>query len=156
MLRDLKTLRGFSLKAADGEIGNVRDVFFDDLHWTVRYLVADTGSWLTGKTVLIVPKFLGTPEDTSRTIPVTLTRSKVEGSPSIETSKPVTRQHEAEYLRYYGLSYYWPEPILGGFGIRLTCPGRALTINRLAGTDPNNPYASPAPPINPDDIFGSK
>ena len=113
MLRDLKTLRGFALKASDGEIGRVRDVYFDDCHWIVRYLVVDTGTWLAGRTVLIVPKFLGAAEETSRTIPVALTRSKVEGSPSVETSQPVTRQHEAEYLRYYGLPYYmWPEPIV--------------------------------------------
>ena len=119
MLRDLKTVRGFSLKASDGEIGNVRDVFFDDVDWAVRYLVVDTGSWLTGKTVLIVPKFLGPPDDASRTIRVSLTRSKIEGSPAIESHQPVTRQHETEYLRYYGLSYYWPEPIMGGFPIGL-------------------------------------
>lgn len=131
MLRDLKKLRGFSLKALDGEIGNVRDVYFDDLDWVVRYLVVDTGSWLTGRTVLIVPKVLRTPEDASRTIPVTLTRSKVEGSPSVETNKPVTRQHEAELLRYYGLSSYWPEPMIGAS----FPPGPASTIMPPPGED---------------------
>jgi hypothetical protein len=106
MLRDLKTLRGFAMKASDGEIGSVRDVYFDDFDWKVRYLVVDTGSWLTGRTVLIVPRFLGPPKDASRTIPVNLTRKKVEGSPSIETSQPVTRQHETEYYRYYGLALW--------------------------------------------------
>lgn len=114
MLRDLKTLRGFALNAGDGEIGSVRDLFFDDVDWAIRYLVVDAGPWLTGRTVLIAPKFLGLPDDTTRTIPVALTRSKVEGSPSIDTHKPVTRQHEAEYLGYYGLPYYWADPIMGG------------------------------------------
>lgn len=119
MLRNFKNLRGFTLKASDGEIGSVRDIFFDDADWVVRYLVVDTGSWLTGRTVLITPKFLGLLDDTSRTIPITLTRSKVEGSPSIETNMPVTRQHEAEYLGYYGLPYYWSNPMMGGINSNL-------------------------------------
>jgi sporulation protein YlmC with PRC-barrel domain len=136
MLRDLKTLRGFALKTSDGEIGSVRDVYFDDLDWVVRYLVVDTGSWLTGRTVLIVPKFLGTAEDTNRTIPVALTRKKVEDSPSIETNKPVTRQHETEHLRYYGLAYYWPETMIGGFEPSMVAP-EADTARKKPKGDPN-------------------
>lgn len=136
MLRDLKALRGFALKASDGEIGSVRDVYFDDLDWMVCYLVVDTGSWLTGRTVLIVPKFLGAPEDTSRTIPVTLTRSKVEGSPTIESHQPVTRQHEKEHLLYYGLGYYWPEGAVGGFEPSMVS-SEAETNRKKPKGDPN-------------------
>ena len=39
----------------DGEIGKVRQFYFGDQHWAVRYLVADTGNWLTGRQVLISP-----------------------------------------------------------------------------------------------------
>ena len=56
MLRKAKTLKGYSLQNTDGEtIGKVKEFYFDDRHWTIRYLVADTGNWLTGRQVLISP-----------------------------------------------------------------------------------------------------
>jgi uncharacterized protein YrrD len=37
---------GAKLGSTDGEIGHVKDCYFDDQSWTIRYLVADTGFWL--------------------------------------------------------------------------------------------------------------
>ena len=42
-----KTLKGYQLESLDGEIGKVEEFYFDDHHWTIRYLVADTGNWLS-------------------------------------------------------------------------------------------------------------
>jgi len=47
MLKKAKTLKGYKLNSRDGEIGSVKEFYFDDRHWTIRYLVADTGDWLT-------------------------------------------------------------------------------------------------------------
>ena len=55
MLSKAKTLKGYKLKSRDGEIGEVKEFYFDDRHWTIRYLVADTGSWLMDRQVLISP-----------------------------------------------------------------------------------------------------
>jgi len=55
MLRRLGALRGWTIQASDGEIGKVDDFYFDDEKWVVRYLVADTGSWLQGRRVLVTP-----------------------------------------------------------------------------------------------------
>ena len=55
MLRSIKQLHGAKLGASDGEIGHVKDFYFDDQNWAVRYVVADTGSWLPGRQVLISP-----------------------------------------------------------------------------------------------------
>ena len=59
MLRNAKILNNFNLAGLDGEIGKVKEFFFDDHYWTVRYLVADTGTWLTERMVLISPYSLG-------------------------------------------------------------------------------------------------
>ena len=53
MLRSIKQLYGDKLGASDGEIGRVKDFYFDDKHWAIRYVVADTGSWMPGRLVLI-------------------------------------------------------------------------------------------------------
>ena len=59
MLQSIKQLYGEKLGASDGEIGQVKDFYFDDQNWVVRYVVADTGNWLTGRQVLLSPHAFG-------------------------------------------------------------------------------------------------
>ena len=47
MLRQATELNGYRLGSRDGEIGHAREFYFEDVNWTIRYLVADTGNWLT-------------------------------------------------------------------------------------------------------------
>ena len=103
-------LRGYSLRATDGEIGTVKDLYFDDAHWTVRYVIVDTGGWLTGRQVLISPYVLGEPDADCRELPVSLTRAKVKDSPGIEEDRPVSRQHETMLRDYYDWPAYWAAP----------------------------------------------
>jgi hypothetical protein len=107
MLRSVQQLYGAKLGATDGELGHVKDFYFDDQNWVVRYLVADTGSWLSGHQVLISPHALGNMDRAGKLLFVNLTREQIEHSPSIESHKPVSRQYEEEYYRYYGWPYYW-------------------------------------------------
>src|SRR5665213_3982367 len=78
MLRSIKQLYGDKLGASDGEIGHVKDFYFDDQNWAVRYVVADTGSWLTGRLVLISPHSLGRLAHTEKVLRVKLTRKQIE------------------------------------------------------------------------------
>jgi hypothetical protein len=132
MLRSVKQLIGDRLGATDGEIGHVQDFYFDDQDWVARYLVADTGSWLAGRQVLISPHSLGRLDKAGKILLVNLTRKQIENSPSIESHKPVSRQYEAEYYRYYGWPYYWQGDALwgmGGFPI-LELPTKPLASER--------------------------
>ncbi|MDP3614800.1 MAG: PRC-barrel domain-containing protein, partial [Rubrivivax sp.] len=61
MLRSTQDLQAFSIGATDGRIGDIRDFYFDDRAWVVRYLVVDTGTWLSSRLVLISPIALGRP-----------------------------------------------------------------------------------------------
>jgi hypothetical protein len=114
MLRSVTDLNGFTLRAIDGEIGKVEQCYFDDETWTIRYLVVHTGSWLAGRLVLISPFAVGRTNWESLELEVSLTKKQVEGSPAIDTHKPVSRQHEAEHLRYYGYPLFWNGPYLWG------------------------------------------
>jgi hypothetical protein len=107
MLRSIKQLYGNKLGASDGDIGHVKDFYFDDQSWAIRYLVVDTGTWLPGRQVLLTPHSLGRLDQAERTLRVNLTRKQIEDSPSIEAHKPVSRQYEQEYYRYFGWPYYW-------------------------------------------------
>ena len=59
MFTNIKLLYGKKLGASDGDIGHVKDFYFDDKTWLVRYLVADTGSWLSGRQVLLTSHAFG-------------------------------------------------------------------------------------------------
>ena len=107
MLRSLKQLYGEKLSATDGEIGAIKDFYFDDQNWTIRYLVADTGDWLVGRKVLISPHSLSSHTASGKSIRVGLTRKKIEKSPSIGSQNPVLRDYEEHYHKHYGLPPYW-------------------------------------------------
>lgn len=116
MLRKAKDLNGYKLDARDGEIGKVQEFYFDDQSWTVRYLIADTGGWLSGRTVLISPYALDPANEASKVIPVDLTKTQIEKSPSLDTDRPVSRQYEGDYYSYYGWPGYWGGPYSWGLG----------------------------------------
>lgn len=107
MLTNTKTLTGYNLHCLDGEIGTVVEFYFDDQHWAVRYLVVNTGNWLTGKQVLISPYALTGVDAATGSINVNLTKRQIEESPSLDTDKPVSRQFEHDYYAYYGWPMYW-------------------------------------------------
>jgi uncharacterized protein YrrD len=107
MLRSVKELHGYTIQAVDGEIGKVDEFFFDDLTWTVRYLVADTGGWLFNQLVLLSTVSLGRPEWEERVFPVRLTKEQVENSPPVIVDRPVSQQMEEKLVGYYGWPTYW-------------------------------------------------
>lgn len=114
VLRSMTDLKGFTIGATDGDIGQVEAFYFDDASFTVRHLVVDTGGWLGGRKVLISPRALRDIDWDGRRINAALTKAQVEKSPNIDTDQPVSRQHEIEYYRYYGYPSYWSGPYLWG------------------------------------------
>ncbi|MGD2121258.1 MAG: PRC-barrel domain containing protein [Gemmatimonadota bacterium] len=107
MLRSTKELKGYTLRATDGDIGECKDFLFDDLDWGVRYMVADTGRWIPEKKILISPISLGDPDWASNRFPVHLTKEEVKKAPPLAEDEPVSRQHEMTLSQYYGYPYYW-------------------------------------------------
>jgi len=138
MLRSVKQLYGDKLGASDGDIGHVKDFYFDDHNWAVRYVVADTGTWLTSRQVLLSPHAFGSLDQAGKVLRVNLTRKQIEHSPSIESHKPVSRQYEEEYYRYYGWPYYWQGDGLwgmSGFPI-LELPAKPLPSEPATASGP--------------------
>ena len=132
MLRGLNDLEGYAIRATDGLIGHVKDYYFDDEAWVVRYLVVEAGSRLSSRKVLISPVAIGQPNWTDKVLPVSITRKQVKNSPDIDTDKPVSRQHEMEYFGYYGYyPYYWGGAGLWGGGVY---PGTMLMGADYAGS----------------------
>jgi hypothetical protein len=139
MLQSLKQLNGNKLAALDGDLGHVKDFYFDDRTWAVRYVVADTGNWLPGRLVLLSPHAFCASYQPETVMPVNLFRKQIEDSPSIELHKPVSRQYEEQYHRYYGWPYYWEGDGLWG-GMRdfpvLELPPKFASVQPPAATGP--------------------
>jgi hypothetical protein len=118
MLRSLKDLEHYTVRATDGDIGRVMNFLVDDQAWVVRYLVVDTGSFLQldGRRVLISPISFRQADWSTRQFHLALTRDKIKNSPGVDVDEPVSRQHERDYYRYYGYPYYWGYPGMWGMG----------------------------------------
>jgi uncharacterized protein YrrD len=112
MLRSVKSLEGFEIGATDGTVGKVKDFYFDDRAWVVRYLVVDTSAWLGGRKVLVSPYSIGQPGWDAAVLPAKITKEQIKNSPGIDSDEPVSRRYETSYLGYYGYPYYW-----GGAGL---------------------------------------
>lgn len=130
MLRSMNDLEDYAIRATDGDIGRVTDFYFDDAAWVIRYLVVDTGTWLSSRKVLISPIAIGRPNWTDRVLPVSITKEQVKNGPDIDTNKPISRQHEIRYLGYYGYPYYWGGAGLWGAG---AFPGAMMVPGYASG-----------------------
>ena len=123
MLRSLKNLETYSVGATDGNIDHVKDFYFEDDTWVVRYLGGHTGSWLSNRQVLISPISLQQPDWVERTMPVSITKEQVKNCPDTDTDtdtdKPVSRQNEAQHLGHYGYPVDWEGAGAWGDGMLL-------------------------------------
>ena len=100
MLYNASTINGYTVAARDGHLGTVSDFLFDDQTWMVRWLVVDTGTWLSGRKVLLPASVLGHLDSERSEFSVRLTKQEVKDSPNIDTKRPVSRQMEASVYDY--------------------------------------------------------
>ncbi len=122
MKRRIESLIGFTIGGTDGEIGKVKEFYFDDKSWTIRYLIVETGSWLSGRKVLLSPQAVVKTDWEQELFSVNLTTEQIKNSPPIDTDKPVSRQHERDLYGYYPWGgYYWGGG-MGGLGIGMSYP----------------------------------
>ena len=139
MLGTAKRLQNYAIHAADGIVGHVQDVYFDDHSWVVRYLVVDTSGWLPGRKVLISPMSVTSVDAMERVLTLSLTRLQVKDSPGINTDKPISRGHERSLLGYYGYPYYWgAEGLWGASGF----PSVLLNMSERGMATPPHPAAA--------------
>ena len=131
MLWNASVIKGYAIEASDGDIGTVSDFLFDDASWLVRWLVVDTGNWLSGRKVLLPPSVLGRLYAKDRVFAVKLTKQQIKDSPEIDTDRPVSRQMETSVYDYYGWSPYWGTGFyMGGYGYMPGADGGRLTWDR--------------------------
>ncbi len=117
MLNALSSLKKFGIHAKDGSLGTVSDFLFDDSTWKVRWLVVDTGGWLTGRRVLLHPSAVISAEYGAEYLNVALTKAQVEASPDIVQDRPISQQMQNDLYGYYGWDPLWGGGTFGGGGL---------------------------------------
>jgi uncharacterized protein YrrD len=139
MFINANIVKDYELESLDGEIGKVKEFYFDDKHWAIRYLVADTGRWLTGRKVLISPQALTAVNSHDQHVAVKLTRKQIEDSPRLDSDEPVSKQYEQDYYGYYGWPLYWTGPYMWGYSPFLL-RNHQKPIERGEGEKPWDPH----------------
>lgn len=111
MLYSMNALTKAKIKSSDSAFGDIRDLYFDDVSWVLRYFVVDVGTWLEGRHVLISPESLTEFRDDENAFASKLSRQQIHDSPLFDTQKTVSRQHEESLSKHYGWTPYWVTPM---------------------------------------------
>jgi uncharacterized protein YrrD len=84
-LRSTEDITGYRIHASDGEIGYVDDLIIDEQSWKIAFLVVDTRKWLTGRKVLIAPKWIKEVQWEDSMIIADLSVDAIKNSPEFES-----------------------------------------------------------------------
>lgn len=101
MLRSLKELESYTIKANTEEIGDVRSFLFDEKIGIVRFLVVDTGKWNEGMNLLVSPLAIEKYDWQNCWIILSLSKEVIKKSPTLEEHKPVSRKKELKAMREF-------------------------------------------------------
>ncbi|MFY4730553.1 PRC-barrel domain-containing protein [Nitrospira sp. BLG_2] len=105
--RRVRDIAALTLSAIDGQMGSISELYFDDQSWTVRYLVINTGGWLSWRNVLLAPLAVAGIDDADASMRINLRKEQIEQAPPIEEAKPISRQYEEAYYEHFRWAPYW-------------------------------------------------
>lgn len=80
-LRSAVEVRGYHVRASDGELGKVVDLSVDESSWAVRGLIVETGHWWHGNEVSVPPDAITGVDWARRTVSLSLTRERLRHLP---------------------------------------------------------------------------
>lgn len=138
MQRRVSAFKGYTIEAPDGSVGSISDILFEDDTWKLRWFVINTGSWLTGRKILLHPSALGQPDVMQRAFSIALTMAQVEASPELSSDLPAGMQMYQVPNDYYDWNQSWIGGTYYGDGMGLsTGPGYTTSGRRTYETPPN-------------------
>ncbi|MFG6116356.1 PRC-barrel domain-containing protein [Halobacillus sp. MO56] len=147
MLYLASTLETYNIQAVDGELGKLKDLYFDDNKWAIRYLVADTRKWLPGKKVVVSPSGMETVKTEEKVIHVKNKKEDIRDNATLEEKQEFSYDKEVELSDTFGWKQYWSGEFLwGGYLTPLDPMEEPVRTAEPARTE--------KPPIN-DNVHGS-
>ncbi len=139
MLRGTKELQQYAIDASDGVFAHVRDFYFDDESWVIRYLVLDTGEAPAARRVLMSPLAIEHADRAQRRFKVALSQEAVRRSGDVDPFEPASDRLEKGYFDAAEPGRRWGGggPWGAGFHPDLLQPVLAGNRRSTAPDDPN-------------------
>lgn len=106
-LRSLREVSHYQVRGTDGDVGQVHDMIVEDEYWLLRYLVVDTGRWLSSRKVLVSLDWIQEISWVGSEVVVDVSREAIENSPPFDPEAPVNEEYEIMLFDYYGRPRYW-------------------------------------------------
>ncbi|WP_404451624.1 PRC-barrel domain-containing protein [Virgibacillus necropolis] len=107
MLYLTSALKSYNIHATDGEMGKVKDFYFDDHSWAIRYVQVDTHKWLPARNVYLSPSSFTSVDVDEKLVEVDHTKDTIKNSPTIPADAEISKTNEASLTEYYGWNRYW-------------------------------------------------
>lgn len=83
-LRSVAEVTGYAVVATDGDVGHVEDFLVADVSWRVEYVQIDTGTWWSGRKIIIPPGWIARVEWDDRTVYAAVDRARIQTAPAYE------------------------------------------------------------------------
>jgi hypothetical protein len=104
-VRRLNHIKALPVIGKEGQLGELRDAFFDLDAWVIRYLVMVARS--NGREVLLSPLLFGDLDDSTDRLILSLFDEEIEAIPPLDLGRPVSREQELAYDLYFCIPDYW-------------------------------------------------
>jgi hypothetical protein len=101
-LRSARLLRGYGLKALDGDVGHLDGFLVDDSSWSLPYVVVNTRRWPPASRVLVPVAWIAWVSWIELAVHVDLPVEQILSAPDYDPSEPVTDADETRLSTYYG------------------------------------------------------
>jgi hypothetical protein len=106
-LRSCNEIKGYHIKASDGELGHVQGFLLDDSTWSIRYLIVNTSNWWVGHQVLISPEWIKDVSWAGSRVDIALARQAIKDAPVWDEDAPFARDDERRLYHHYDRQTYW-------------------------------------------------
>ena len=107
MIRSLTIMMELAAYSADGLLGKIDDVYFDEYGWTVRYFLTRTRNEALGDAHLLSPIAMQAIDEEFGALRFNQTARQIEAAPRHDTEVPISRRYESAYYAHYGWPCYW-------------------------------------------------
>jgi len=135
-------IRGSKLYGLNDEkLGEIDDVIFDHSEGAIRYVVVDTGGWLSTKKFIVPADRLRASAEHDDDFAVELTKTEVESFPPYKETDLESDQQWSDYERKYR-SKWETDPVMHRAG---TDRNITPTPQQMQGTSPSARAASTSP-----------
>ncbi len=102
-VRSFNEVKGYNIKAIDGEMGHIEDLIIEDSDWQIAYAVVDTKNWLPwSKKVLISINHMESISYVAQKININLKIETIKEAPEFNYSEPINEAYEKQLYDYYG------------------------------------------------------